>query len=134
MIGNSGTLPRHALQVDLVLRVGELLGLVVGRGHAGRATYTVAGARVYKYRRVAGAIGRTVRGAALLAAVAAIANAPTATADTWFAGDGHVHTCYSHDAYCGPDDENYGPDVLLVRRDRRPALPRGGRSRGSTSS
>lgn len=29
----------------------------------------------------------------------------------WLAGDGHVHTCYSHDAYCPPDDDNTGPDT-----------------------
>lgn len=34
-----------------------------------------------------------------------------AFAGSWYAGDGHVHTCYSHDGYCPPDDDNTGPDV-----------------------
>jgi len=29
----------------------------------------------------------------------------------WRAGDVHVHTCYSHDSYCGPGDDNTGPDT-----------------------
>jgi hypothetical protein len=32
----------------------------------------------------------------------------------WLAGDLHVHTCYSHDAYCGPSDDNTGPDELYT--------------------
>ena len=51
-------------------------------------------------------------GSALAAAAAAVVmTAAPARAATWYAGDGHVHTCYSHDAYCGPDDDNTGPDT-----------------------
>ena len=43
--------------------------------------------------------------AALAAALAALALAAPAGAAEWLGGDGHVHTCYSGDAYCGPGDE-----------------------------
>ncbi len=32
----------------------------------------------------------------------------------WLAGDLHVHTCYSHDVYCGPSDDNTGPDEFYT--------------------
>ena len=45
-------------------------------------------------------------------ALAAAAAVPTtAGAAEWLAGDGHVHTCYSHDSWCPPDDDNTGPDT-----------------------
>jgi len=55
---------------------------------------------------------RGLRGRACTAALVCAAALPgAAQGATWYAGDGHVHTCYSHDAYCGPGDDNTGPDT-----------------------
>src|SRR5881409_3827526 len=43
----------------------------------------------------------------LLAAPVAAARPPSGQ---WLAGDLHVHTCYSHDVWCGLDDDNTGPE------------------------
>jgi hypothetical protein len=52
-------------------------------------------------------------GILVLAATAALAAAAPAWGAEWFAGDGHVHTCYSHDAWCGPgvDDDPIEPNL-----------------------
>jgi hypothetical protein len=43
-----------------------------------------------------------------------LARAATAVEDggggVWLPGDLHTHSCYSHDVYCGPTDDNTGPD------------------------
>ncbi len=57
------------------------------------------------------AAGRRAGALAVLVAVAAMAAPAGAPAASWYAGDDHVHTCFSHDAYCGPDDDNTGPDT-----------------------
>src|SRR3954465_13587062 len=41
----------------------------------------------------------------LVLAAPAVAKPP---AGEWLAGDLHVHTCYSHDVWCGLDDDNTG--------------------------
>ena len=39
---------------------------------------------------------------------------PGADGGEWLAGDLHVHTCFSHDAYCPPNDDNTGPDEFYT--------------------
>jgi hypothetical protein len=57
--------------------------------------------------------GLGVRGLLLAGVVCGVLAAP-ASADDWLAGDLHVHTCYSHDSYCPPGDDNTGPDEFYT--------------------
>lgn len=47
---------------------------------------------------------------ACLLAAAVPAGAQKASG-AWLSADMHVHSCYSHDSYCGPDDDNTGPET-----------------------
>src|SRR3954453_5853347 len=74
------------------------------------ATWPSLTSLVKKTRQAPDPCGRDVpapmRRALLAAVVALLASAPAASAAEWLAGDLHVHTCYSHDVWCGPDDDN----------------------------
>src|SRR4051812_45575994 len=48
--------------------------------------------------------------ALVLALAALLLAAAPASAAEWLAGDLHVHTCYSHDVWCGLDDDNTPPE------------------------
>jgi hypothetical protein len=55
---------------------------------------------------------RSMRLAGAALALALLVPAAPAAGAQWLAGDGHVHTCYSHDSWCGPSDDNTGPDTF----------------------
>ena len=63
-------------------------------------------------------------GILLLAAVLMLAAAAPAAGAEWFAGDGHVHTCYSHDSWCGPgiDDDPIEPNFEDPAESEYPAF------------
>lgn len=64
-----------------------------------------------------------VGGLAVVLLVGTLGHTPTASAEPlpspagegeWLAGDFHAHTCFSHDAYCGPGDDNTAIDEIYT--------------------
>ena len=66
-------------------------------------------------RRSGTSFGSSVATSTSLTAVPIwVSAAAPALIGEWIAGDLHVHTCFSHDAYCGPGDDNTGPEEFYT--------------------
>ncbi|MFA5889856.1 MAG: CehA/McbA family metallohydrolase [Actinomycetota bacterium] len=69
-----------------------------------------SGAQGYYYVRARNAAGKPIA----YSSPVWVSAAPGAAVGQWLAGDLHVHTCFSHDSYCPPDDDNTGPDTAYA--------------------
>ncbi len=96
------------LKLELVTSGGE----VVATGDHGELHGTVAADRSKRWYFVR-ALAADGRPMAYSSPVWVDAN-PVAAGREWLAGDFHVHTCFSHDAYCGPGDDNTGIDEIYT--------------------
>ena len=90
-----GTASDPALRLDVVTSGGEVVA--TGTGGALQATRATAADEGWYVLRAS-------RGDRPVAYSSPVWVEPAATAGEWLAGDGHVHTCYSHDAYCPQTD------------------------------
>jgi hypothetical protein len=95
-------------QLELVTSFGE----VVASG-AGSLSLTRSATRAERWYFVrAKRAGRTIAYSSPVWVAAR--QGPGAEGSEWLAGDLHVHTCYSHDAWCPPNDDNTGPDEFYT--------------------
>ncbi len=96
---------RPSAVVELVTSGGQ----VVGSGASIDTTLPSSAAQRYYFMRVRD-------GSEVIAYSAPIwvTSAAAPAVGEWLAGDLHVHTCFSHDAYCGPGDDNTGPEEFYT--------------------
>lgn len=92
---------------DLVLELVTSGGQVVASGSGTLAADSLAAATQRYYFVRARAADRIV---AYSSPVWIEAGAGAVPSGEWLAGDLHVHTCFSHDGYCPPNDDNTGPE------------------------
>jgi hypothetical protein len=89
---------------DVVLELVTSAGRVVGRDRRAARRHTLAAGERLPLRP------RTARRhAGRYTSPVWLEGARGTPRGEWLAGDGHVHTCYSHDAYCPTEDDNTGP-------------------------
>ncbi|HEX8085536.1 MAG TPA: CehA/McbA family metallohydrolase [Solirubrobacteraceae bacterium] len=99
----SATVSDPALRLEVVTSGGTVVG--AGTGGALRVDRPASAGERWYYVRA-------LRSGKPVAYSSPVWVEPAAVSGEWLAGDGHVHTCYSHDAYCPPDDDNTGPDTF----------------------
>jgi len=97
-----------AARLELVSNTGEV---AAEEGNSISYEAPVTGSERYYFLRVRDASGTPV---AYSSPVWIAPGGESTPQGEWIAGDFHVHTCYSHDVYCPPEDDNTGPDEFYT--------------------
>ncbi|MFA5891067.1 MAG: CehA/McbA family metallohydrolase [Actinomycetota bacterium] len=101
------TTNRSDLTLDLITSGGDV---VVGGTSSIDAPVVATPDDKYYFVRARDAAGNAVA----FSSPVWIEATPAGTAGEWLAGDLHVHTCASHDVWCGPDDDNTGMEEFYT--------------------